>query len=75
MHLPIDPAFGRKAATHTPWGKGGDFYTSHRRAVLHERRVAGEAVEDRSDGDEKAAVSDDEIHINTQSGSQWDGLR
>lgn len=37
----------------------------------------GYHVETRAEGDEatKAPVSDEEIHVNSQSGTQWDGLR
>lgn len=76
MHLPAEAAFGRQALQHTFKPKSGPNYTQRREAALHERRVAGEAVEDRSEPDNRdaAPLADDEVSFNTQAGSQWDGL-
>lgn len=76
MHLPLYSAFNRAGLQRKAWGKSGEYYHSHRSAALHSLRVAGEAVEDRSEPSDRtlAAVSDDEVHFNTQCGSQWDGF-
>lgn len=76
MHLPQDAAFGRKAVEHKARGKAGPQYAQIRDAAIHERRVAGEQVEDRSEKGEEAGMplADDELSLNLQAGSQWDGL-
>lgn len=76
-HLPIDPYFHRKRAHHTLWGKGGKAIVERRVAVRESMRRKGYATELRHDAQnpEAAPISDDEMHINTQSGTQWDGLR
>lgn len=76
MHLPIHAAFGRKALEHTVRSKTGPQYVQRRKAALEAQRATGAPVEDRADpdGPEAVPLGDDEIHVNTQSGSQWDGL-
>lgn len=75
-HLPLSPFFNRRAAQHNIWGKGGPQILERRRAVKEGMRLKGYAVDSRHDEDEQSApISDDELHINTQSGTQWDGLR
>lgn len=77
LHLPTQPGFGRKPLTHRRWGKSSEYYTSRRTASIEARRSQGHAgADDRSEVEspKKGPISDDEIHINTQSGSQWDGF-
>lgn len=73
MHLPLYAAFGRSALVHRAWGKRGKYYQQAREAVV---RARDGSVEDRSDPRDPsaAAVSDDEIALNPQAGSQWDGF-
>lgn len=74
LHLPLKPFFHRKALDHTIWGKKGGRYQEAREAVRAAMGEQGHAVQIRAKGEE-AAVSDEEIHLNSQSGTQWDGLR
>lgn len=73
LHLPAEPFFRRKAATHKPFGKGGKGYTDKRDAYVAGVRAQRPDVVVRDDT--KVPISDDVLEINTQSGSQWDGLR
>ncbi|CAO1632741.1 unnamed protein product [Parajaminaea phylloscopi] len=76
MHLPLEAAFGRRALEHTIRPKTGPKYTAIRQAAIDARRKTGQRVEDRTDAHEPEGLplSDEEIHVNTQAGSQWDGL-
>lgn len=76
-HTPRQPYFHRKPFEHKIWGKSGTVYAERRKSVQTTMRRKGYTVEDRTEGDDenKGAVSDEEIHFNSQSGTQWDGLR
>ena len=71
LHLPHTPFFSRSPVLHHPWGKRGPAYTQHRH---HVHRTPTPANAD-ADADDCVPVSDETLHLNTQSGSQWDGLR
>ncbi|CBQ68393.1 conserved hypothetical protein [Sporisorium reilianum SRZ2] len=73
VHLPAEPFFRRKALTHKPFGKGGPGYTGPRDAYIAGVRAKQPDVVVRSD--DKVPVCDEILELNTQSGSQWDGLR
>lgn len=76
-HIPLKPYFSRKPFEHKIWGKTGGLYTERRQEIQDEMRERGYTTEIRTEGDDetKAPVSDEEIHFNSQSGTQWDGLR
>lgn len=76
LHLPAEPFFRRRAVTHKPFGKGGDCYIKRRdEFVKHTQQQPGmENVVNRGE-DSSVPVSDEVLELNTQSGSQWDGLR
>jgi hypothetical protein len=59
------------------WGKSGNFYAAGRKEVQTTMKRKGYHVEVRTEGDDetKVPVSDEEVHFNSQSGTQWDGLR
>ncbi|EPQ26039.1 uncharacterized protein PFL1_06492 [Pseudozyma flocculosa PF-1] len=73
LHLPQDPFFKRQAVHHEIKGKGGEYYTKPRDAAVEDLRKQGKDVVNR--GEDSVPVTDDTLHLNTQSGSQWDGLR
>lgn len=76
-HIPLAPFFHRKAFEHKIWGKTGEQYTDRRNDVQASYRRKGYEVEIRTEGDDpsKAPVADEELHFNSQSGTQFDGLR
>lgn len=77
VHLPLDPLFKRRKAQHTLFANGSTDVVERRQAVQDTMRRKGYHVEVRLENDDpaRAPLSDDELHINTQSGTQWDGLR
>jgi kynurenine formamidase len=77
VHLPLQPMFGRRAAEHKLIAKHPKEVVERRQAVQDTMRRKGYQIESRVENDDatKAPLSDDELHINTQSGTQWDGLR
>jgi hypothetical protein len=77
VHIPLKPFFHRKPFEHKIWGKEGGLYTERRKEIQDAMRKRGYDTEIRTEGDDesKAPVSDEELHFNSQSGTQWDGLR
>ncbi|TKY89916.1 hypothetical protein EX895_001213 [Sporisorium graminicola] len=75
VHLPAEPFFRRKALSHKPFGKGGPGYTAPRDAYTTAIRAKQPDVVVVRDNDDKVPISDEILELNTQSGSQWDGLR
>ncbi|KAN0061131.1 hypothetical protein ACQY0O_006866 [Thecaphora frezii] len=73
LHLPLEPFFKRKEVRHQLHGKGGEFWTKRRDATIEALRKQGMDVVNR--GQDSVPVCDDTLDLNTQSGSQWDGLR
>jgi hypothetical protein len=73
IHLPAEPFFARRAVTHKPFGKGGRGYTAPRDAYVASVRTKNPDVV--VVDDPAVPISDEVLELNTQSGSQWDGLR
>ncbi|PWN44191.1 hypothetical protein IE81DRAFT_311036 [Ceraceosorus guamensis] len=76
FNKPELPLFGRCAVSHTTVTKSGPAVIDKRKAVKSALYSKGVFVEDRSDPSkpEEMPMADEEIHFNTQSGSQWDGF-
>ncbi|PWZ03694.1 hypothetical protein BCV70DRAFT_197896 [Testicularia cyperi] len=75
LHLPTEPYFSRRAVTHKAFAIGGPHVCHIRDEYIKnfkERNPDSNVV---NNGDEGIPVSDEHLEMNTQSGSQWDGLR
>jgi kynurenine formamidase len=77
IHLPLTPFFGRRSAQHKLLARRANDFAQRREAVQDTMKRKGYHVESRTENDDpsQGPLSDDELHINTQSGTQWDGMR
>ncbi|PWN51536.1 hypothetical protein IE53DRAFT_386095 [Violaceomyces palustris] len=75
LHLPEVPFFGRRSFNHEPLAKGSASHRKRRDDIVEAMRREGKQVANVGQGTDTVPICDEHLMMNTQSGSQWDGLR